>query len=123
MAKMDLKHAFRLCPVRPEDWDLSGLHWDGQYYVDKRLPFGLRSSPAIFNRVADALEWTIATQCDRTHVLQYLDDFFFAEPDDSTSSEAMASFRDTARRLGVLMEPDKEVGPATTLTFLGIELD
>ena len=28
-------------------------------------------------------------------------------------------------RLGVLMlmEPDKEVGPATTLTFLGIELD
>ena len=35
MVKMDLKHAFRLCPVRREDWDLSGVYWGGQYYVDK----------------------------------------------------------------------------------------
>ena len=28
MAKMDLKHAFRLCPVRREDWDLLVVYWE-----------------------------------------------------------------------------------------------
>ena len=29
MAKVDLKNAFRLCPVRQEDWHLLGIHWGG----------------------------------------------------------------------------------------------
>ena len=56
LAKVDLKNAFRLCPVRPEDWHLLGIRWRGQYYVDKCLPFGLRSAPFLFNMVAEALE-------------------------------------------------------------------
>ena len=59
MAKVDLKNAFRLCPVRPEDWHLLGIHWQGKYYIDKCLPFGLRLSPYLFNMVADALEWIL----------------------------------------------------------------
>ena len=31
--------------------------WDGGYFVDTRLPFGGRSSPYIFNTLADALCW------------------------------------------------------------------
>ena len=27
MAKLDIKHAFRLCPVRLEDRELLGIHW------------------------------------------------------------------------------------------------
>ena len=54
MAKMDLKHAFHLRSVHREDWDLLGVYWDGQYYVNKCWPFVLRSSPALFNQVADA---------------------------------------------------------------------
>ena len=41
MAKLDIKHAFRLCPVRLEDRELLGIHWQGQYYIDLRLPFGM----------------------------------------------------------------------------------
>ena len=37
MAKLDLKHAFRLCP----DFDLLGMHWQGQFYVDLHLPFAV----------------------------------------------------------------------------------
>ena len=48
MAKVDIKHAFRLCPVRPAEWALLCYTWAGQYYCDTRLPFGLRSSPFIF---------------------------------------------------------------------------
>lgn len=59
LAKADLKNAFRLCPVRLEDWHLLEIHWQGNYYVDTCLPFGLRSAPFLFNMVADVLEWIL----------------------------------------------------------------
>ena len=59
MAKTDLKSAFRLMPIHPSDWNLLGIHWQAQYYVDLYLPFGLRSAPFLFNQVSDALEWVL----------------------------------------------------------------
>ena len=44
MGKIDLKNAFRQVPIRREDWHLLGIQWQGSWYVDKCLPFGLRSS-------------------------------------------------------------------------------
>ena len=38
MAKIDLKAAFRMVPVRREDWELLGIYWQDQYYVDTCLP-------------------------------------------------------------------------------------
>ena len=55
-AKIDIKHAFRLCPARPQNFLLLGMHWKGKYYFDTRLPFGGQSSPFIFNNFADALK-------------------------------------------------------------------
>ena len=60
MAKIDIKNAFRLCPVHPLDHHLLGMKWRGSFYFDQILPFGLRSAPFIFNCLADTLEW-IAT--------------------------------------------------------------
>ena len=39
--KADVKHAFRVKPVHPDDWLLLGMEWEGKFYVDKVLPFGL----------------------------------------------------------------------------------
>lgn len=47
MAKLDIKHAFRLCPVHPDDWHLLGYQWENRFYFDVVLPFGGRSSPFI----------------------------------------------------------------------------
>ena len=52
MAKVDVKHAFRLCPGHPSDWPLLGFSWLGRFFFDTRLPFGSRSSPFIFNALA-----------------------------------------------------------------------
>ena len=41
MGKIDLQSAFRMVPVRREDW---GIHWQHHYYVDTCLTFGLRSA-------------------------------------------------------------------------------
>ena len=43
MAKLDIKSAFRLCPVHPSEHHLLGMCWQGRYYFDRVLPFGLRS--------------------------------------------------------------------------------
>eukprot|EP00111_Clytia_hemisphaerica_P011848 TCONS_00034821-protein len=59
MTKIDIQHAFRLLPVQPSQWVLLGIHWRDMYFVDTRLPFGLRSSPAIFNSFADAVHWIL----------------------------------------------------------------
>ena len=32
LAKVDLKNAFRQCPVRREDWELLGIHWRNVFY-------------------------------------------------------------------------------------------
>ena len=82
-AKIDLEKAFRQCPVRAADWHLLGLHWKGKYYYDKCLPFGLRSSPFLFNTVAVALEYIIRSQLNTQRVIHYLDDFLFAGPPNS----------------------------------------
>ena len=31
LAKADLKHAFRICPVNKTDWPLLGIHWRGLF--------------------------------------------------------------------------------------------
>ena len=59
MAKMDIKEAYRLAPVHPEDRLLPGMTWQDTCYIDKTLPFGLRSAPLIFTALADGLEWVI----------------------------------------------------------------
>ena len=56
MAKLDIRHAFQLCPVSMEDCELLGIHWQGKFYIDLRLPFGLQSSPYLCNHLADTFE-------------------------------------------------------------------
>ena len=62
MAKTDIQQTFKLFPVHPEDWELLGMKWDGEYYYDKVLPFGLRSAPIIFNQLCDAIVWILACE-------------------------------------------------------------
>ena len=74
LAKIDIKSAYRIMPVHPDDGPLLGMHWKGQLYVDTCLPFGLRSVPRIFTALADMLEWYVKEQ-GVSHLLHYLDDY------------------------------------------------
>ena len=76
LAKVDLKNVIHLCLVRPEDWNLLGILWRAQYYVDKCLLFGLRSTPFLFNMVVDALEWILHYHFHQQYCFHYLDDLF-----------------------------------------------
>ena len=45
LAKLDLKEAYRAVPVHTSDQRLLAVSWMGTTYLDKALPFGLRSAP------------------------------------------------------------------------------
>ena len=40
MAKRDIKSAFRLLPIHPDDFNLLGVQIEGRIFVNKSLPFG-----------------------------------------------------------------------------------
>ena len=123
MAKLDVKSAFRLCPVRPADHHLLGMKWRGQYYFDRVLPFGLRSAPYLFNLLAEAVEW-IAKQAGILHIHHYLDDFFLAgAPDSPQCSQSLERLSGLCNDLGIPLAEEKLEGPTTCLEYLGILLD
>ena len=76
MAKLDLKLAFHLCPVSPSDRDLLGMHWQGKFYVDLRLPFSRRSSLFLFNRLANAFERILKNNYAIQALVHYLVVYF-----------------------------------------------
>ena len=123
MAKIDIRSAYRMVPIHPEDrWSL-GVIWDKAVYVDCQLPFGLASAPAIFNAMADALEWILRSRGIRA-IIHYLDDFLvLGAPASDKCQRALELTIRTCDELGVPLAMDKVEGPCNILTFLGIELN
>ena len=124
LAKFDVESAYRIIPIHPNDRYLLGMQWQGNYFVDMALPFGLRSAPYIISSVADLVEWVLKKQYDVSVLLHYLDDFHTLGPPNSHTCQrnldtCIQQFQDW----GIPLHPDKLEGPSTRLTVLGIELD
>ena len=106
MAKIDIKAAYRMVPVHPQDRHLFGMMWEDKVYVDAALPFGLRSAPKIFTAVADTLEWIATTS--------------LVEKQCRLNMELLV---DLCHHLGVPLAEEKVEVPSTSLVFLGIIID
>ena len=129
LAKTDIESAFRLIPIKPSDYELLGMFWDGKYYYDKVLPFGLRSAPFLFNQLSDAIEWILIHKCCISFVCHILDDFLIIEPT-STSiphsqscQQSLSRMLLTFKNLNIPIAANKTQGPHTVLEFMGIILD
>lgn len=123
MVKIDLESAYRQIPVHPSDHHRLGIEWEGQTYIDRALPFGLRSAPKIFSAVADMMTWALY-RAGITLVSHYLDDFLILVPPVSGDGvELRALALSTFAHLGVPVSAHKTAGPDRVITFLGIEID
>lgn len=123
--KLDLEQAFRQIPVRADDWHLLGFKWDGQYYFDTVLAFGLHSAPYIFNLFAEALHWILQRHLP-ARIRHYLDDFlstFAPSVPVKTVQAALEWSLALGRQLGLSFQESKVCGPSTTIEYLGITLD
>ena len=129
LAKADIESAFRLIPIHPSDYELLGMYWDGKYYYDRVLLFGLRSAPSIFNQLSDALEWILINKCNITFACHILDDFLLIEPPasqpplDSYCKSSLESMLSTFKTIGIPIADGKTQGPSQVLEFMGILLD
>ena len=123
LAKMGISEAYRLVPIHPDDRIFLGIQWQGAIDVDCQLPFGLASAPAIFSALSEAVEWILRKRGVRA-VIHYMDDFLLmGVPGTAECSQALATTIATCDELGVPLVVDKTEGPATELSFLGIQLN
>ena len=122
LVKADIKEAYRMIPIHPDDQSLLGVRWKGAMYIDKALPFEHRSAPKIFIAVADALQWILIKQGVKI-VIHYLDDFILVAGSFVEAKYQKDILISTCKALGVPLEPSKLEGPATCLQFVGIEFD
>ena len=132
MAKLDLGDAFKHILVHPKDWPLLCSSWDilqadssvlQQYYIDLFLPFGLCSSPAIFNHYANALEFAMQANGIQD-LLHYLDNYFTAGP--TGTGDCLCNINtmvQVCRDLGFAMNPAKVTVPSSVTNFLSIDID
>ena len=131
MAKLDLKDAFKHILVRLADRHLLGFIWDPQfigesgdkqYFYSNVLEFGLRSSPALFDRYAAALQY-IMQERGATGVIRYMDDYLTVSRSFETCQNSLSIMLDTCRRAGFEVQPEKVTEPDKVVEFLGIIID
>ena len=123
LIKINVKEVYLIVPVHPDDHLLLGIRWMEAVYVDRALPFGLRSAPKIFSALADSLAWLLYTQGVQ-YQLHYLDDFlFFALPQSANPTEILSNVLNHFSWLGVPVATHKTEGPATCISFLCILID
>lgn len=124
LTKLNVCNAFHLIPVSPDNWPLLVIHWQNQYYFEKILPFGLRSSTSIFNQVAEAVEWILRHQFAIPIIMHYLDDYLsLSAPYLSLAVKQRSTIEDAFKYLGIPLAMEKLEGPVRELTFLGITLN
>jgi hypothetical protein len=99
----------------------------GQYYIDLCLPFGLKSSPALWEQFASFAEWIATHRYGITNVIHYVDDYLVGGPGDNDECKvAVDKLCKLFARLGIPINTDKfraEGKPSTTVRFLGVCID
>jgi hypothetical protein len=113
LVKVDLKNAYRNIPIHPQDHHLLGITWEDKVYIDRALPFGLRSAPKIFSAVADMLAWALY-HAGIPHLIHYLDDFLFlGAPNTQEGARALSLALQIFAFLGIPVSVHKTEGPAS----------
>ena len=108
--------------VHPSNHHRLGIMWEGTTYVDRCLPFGLRSVPKIFSAFSDALAWIFGC-AGLVSQVHYLYDFLFLELPCSPGFFVTEMVSSLCTSLGVPLSTHKTEGLSTCLVFLGILVD
>ena len=123
MVKTDIKNAFRIIPIQTQDYHLLVICWRGLYYYDRCMPIGCSSSCKTFQLFSSAVEWIAQEKLHIDHILHLLDDFFIVSPCHDLCKQQLDLFLMFCHYLGIPMAPKKTIGPSSTISLAGIELD
>ena len=127
LCKVDLKWAYRSFSIPTIEHMITGLQWTftGDHHptflMDSKLPFGARKSPAIYNRITQAIQRMMRRR--GFQVCAYLDDFLCIEDSKESCQLALNTLITLLRDLGLRINWKKVVDPCKCLTYLGIEIN
>ena len=122
---VDIKAAYRAVPIREAHKTYQGFSWDidgvKKWFVDNRMCFGLRLGPMFFNYISNFIFDVLTIK--GLKIVNYFDDFLAVASDFATCMNVQRELTTLLRFLGFHVSFDKLVHPATTVTYLGIEID
>jgi hypothetical protein len=78
-AKVDLTAANRSVLVHTDHWRYQCGAWEGMFFADCHLSFGLRAVPPMFDRITQAIVRKLKAIGNRV-VLRYIDAFWVCAP-------------------------------------------
>ena len=122
MAKEDFKSAFHNIPMAFSELNLLGLKVEDNFFIDCALPFGASISCKIFEDVASLIHWIAEKRVGHKFV-HYLDDFFTVHRISIVCGNIMVVFKLVCDQISMPILPDKSVGPAQVIEFLGLKID
>ena len=122
LGKMDIKSAFRIILVRPDQYWLLGVQFNGRYYYDTVLAMGCGSSCRIFEDFSRALVWVLKNRLGVVRIVHLIDDFLIIELTYEDCKYSMDVFRAFANKIGLPLAEEKTLGPSNVIVFLGFEL-
>ena len=120
LSKIDVSRAFRNLRVDPLDYDLLGLKWRGNSYLDVSVPMGMRTGSALCQRTTDVIRYVMASK--GVIVRNYIDDVIAIHPRHQADQE-FDTLYSLFEFLGVPINPKKVVPPTRVLTCMGICVD
>ena len=121
--KLDLSRAYRQLPCDPLDWPLLGIEWDENFYVDTKVPFGLRHGAQYCERVTSAVCYA-AKQRHDADVVAYIDDMGGGAPDDlDYATKQFNAVCNTVTEMGLSLAPEKCQGPSRVMSWTGSTFD
>ncbi|CAG8522168.1 5934_t:CDS:1 [Acaulospora morrowiae] len=122
MFSIDIKDAFHHIPVHPDARKYFVFDFDGRRYCYNCLPFGLKTSPAVFSFI-----FRLAVNLARTsgiHIFVYLDEILFIA---RSLQEAVGCRNFIIRKLellGFVVNKEKShLDPSTKIRHLGFFID
>lgn len=123
LSKFDINDAFRYIRLRTDVQFLLGFAFQGLFYYERCLPFGLSPAPGIFELFAttvnDLILFMGVVAC-----FHYMDDFICVSS--TVREQALKDFLTILavfNALGISLSSPKLERPTTCLDFLGYELD
>lgn len=113
LSKIDLKKGFHLCELNPKCRDITAFATKEGVFRFKRLMFGLKSAPEIFNRELDKIF------LNHKGISKYCDDFLIYGRTQDEHDVNLQAVLKTIREANLEINQEKSVYDVTEVSFLG----